>query len=231
MPAASAGVASRPAAARSAGRWSPKEAAEYAAHKEFILCQLLATDRRAFAVARRLRSVVAAESQSGKAAVPVQTGGAQQQEGGAAPARPPNHSQRRSAARSAKKHAEMAAAAAAAAPAAAPTAPPPGAASSMQVEDEARAPTTVSAAATAPPPPRASASDDASSSEEYMSGDDRPLSPSRAAREEHALLRDASAQLASRSQSARQPTMDELMRAPIRNIMNWDGEKFNGPPR
>ena len=37
------------------GRWSPAQAAEYAAKRDFMFCQLLATDRRAFAVARRLR--------------------------------------------------------------------------------------------------------------------------------------------------------------------------------
>ena len=35
-------------------RWSPEEAAEFAALRDFRLLQLLASDRRAFAVARQL---------------------------------------------------------------------------------------------------------------------------------------------------------------------------------
>ena len=35
-------------------RWSPEQAADYAARRDFRLLQLLSTDRRAFAAARRL---------------------------------------------------------------------------------------------------------------------------------------------------------------------------------
>ena len=160
-----------PTAAVPDGRWSPAQAAEYAAKRDFIFCQLLATDRRAFAVARRLGlgPPVARSPRSqdgGAAAVPPQ-GGARVQQRGAVPARGLNHQQRRSAARSARHHAEQAPAADAT-PAAAPAA-----------GTAALAPSTTDA-------------------DVAMSEGERQSSPSRAAREEHALLQDASDTLASR---------------------------------
>jgi hypothetical protein len=156
-----------PAAAAPDGRWTIDECAEYAAKRDFALCQLLATDRRAFAVARRLRwgpqDARGPQSQGRGAAKAPPRGGAQQQQRGAVPARGPNHKQRRSAARSARRHAELAAAAGVA-PAAAPAADPPFTAGS----------------------------------DVQMAEGERPSSPSHAAREEHALLQDASDQLASR---------------------------------
>ena len=105
-------AAPRAAVTVSDGRWSPKEAAEYAAQRDFRLCQLLATDRRAFAVARQLGlgPQVARGPQSqalGASPPPASSGGRQR---GVAPTRAPskpNHAQRRSAARSAKKHAAL----------------------------------------------------------------------------------------------------------------------------
>ena len=165
-----------------AGRWTPTEAAEFAAQRDFRLYQLLATDQRAFAVARRLGvgSRASRDHQphrGGAAAAPPQ-GGAPQQQGGAAPARPPNHKQRHSAARAAAHRAALAAAAAAAAaPAAAPALP---------------AAVGASPAAPVVAPPK-----DASDADVDM-GDDRPSSPSRASRVEHALLQAASDALARR---------------------------------
>lgn len=117
-------------AAASDGRWTVAQAAEYAAKRDFAFCQLLATDRRAFSVARRLRfgsSHQMSSLVSAHGAVSVRApspGGGAQQKRGADTARAPNHRQRRSAARSARHHADHAAPApAAAAPAAAVAAP------------------------------------------------------------------------------------------------------------
>ena len=43
-----------PAAEPAAARWTPEQAAEYAARRDFRLAQLLAKDRRAAATARRV---------------------------------------------------------------------------------------------------------------------------------------------------------------------------------
>ena len=43
-----------PSSTGSDGRWTPAQAAGFAAKRDFMLLQLLATDRRAFTVARRL---------------------------------------------------------------------------------------------------------------------------------------------------------------------------------
>ena len=150
-------------AAVSDGRWTLDQAAEYAAKRDFAFCALLATNRRAFAVARQLGwgSRDARRPQSndrgGVAAA------SQQQRRGADAARAPKHAQRRSAARSARHHAERAAAGPAAAPAVATPAPP------LRMADT-----------------------------DVLMGDERPSSPSRAAREEYALLADASDALAAR---------------------------------
>ena len=63
-----------------------------------------------------------------------------------------------------------------------------------------------------------------------MEEGERPSSPSRVARAEHAMLQDASATLASRQRRA-EPTMEELMRMPLRSHQRWDGVRFFEPPR
>ena len=157
-----------------------------------MLCQLLATDRSAFRVARRLGLCGLASPQprpggEGKVAaahVPPPRGGPQQQRG-TAPARAPNSKQRRSAKRSAKHHAGRAATVlTAAAPVAAPA---------------AAAGVVVPAMEAAAPPTSASVVD-------VHMGGDRPASPSTCSTRESALLsqmrsalEDASAQLASRA--------------------------------
>jgi hypothetical protein len=160
-------AAPAPPAAASDGRWTLAQHAEFAARRDFAFCQLLATDRRAFAVARRLRwgpqDARGPQPQHGGAAGAPPQGGQRRQQRGADAVRAPNHRQRASAARAARHRATLAAAAAAAAPAAAAAASPPTAASDVRMGDV-----------------------------------ERPSSPSRAAREEHALLEDASEQLASR---------------------------------
>ena len=44
------------------------------------------------------------------------------------------------------------------------------------------------------------------------------------------MLQDASATLASRQRRA-EPTMEELMRMPLRSHQRWDGVRFFEPPR
>ena len=202
------------------GRWTPAQAAKYAAQRDFLLCQLLATDRRALAVARQLRFGLPsfAVPTSVVASPPARSGAQGQQPRGADAARAPNHQQRRSAARAARNRAAQAAAAAAAAPAAAPaasvaaTAAPPPAAAVAPTAAAASALRSAAAAFVPPaPPPCATAEADVD-----MAGD-RPSSPSsrcekesRAEREERELLASASAALAWRREFRTYEASDAL---------------------
>lgn len=160
----------------SPARWSPAEAAEYAARREFLLLQLLATDRDAFRVARRLG--VFARGAAAKSGLTLAAAQARRatEEGAASSSAPrgdaprkPNSKQRRSAARAAAHRAAQAAAAGARAPPPAQTPAAAPAADVAMAEDEALAPS-------APPSPR---------------------------REEGRLLREASYALAARRSAAR----------------------------
>ena len=173
------------AAAASDGRWSPEQAAEYAARRDFRLIQLLSTDRRAFAAARRL-GIFASKAKmrhhekdtSGKPS----KGGAPEQQRGTDTGRAPNSKQRRSAARAAA-HREALAANAAPAP----------------------TPRPATASAAAPPAKESDVEMETDEAELARIGHGRPsapASPSRHARVEHALLRDASDALAARSTHA-----------------------------
>ena len=63
-------VASAPtAAALGGGRWTPEQAAEFAARRDFRLAALLAKDRRVFATARRLGFFAAMRSRQSTTAV------------------------------------------------------------------------------------------------------------------------------------------------------------------
>ena len=125
-------VTSAPTTAVPDGRWSPAQAAEYAARRDFLFCQLLVTDRRAFAVARRLRwgprDARSPDAQSTGATSAAPQSGRQQQQRDAGTARAPNARQRRSRDRAAANRAALAnapAAAPAAAVAAMPLLPQP----------------------------------------------------------------------------------------------------------
>lgn len=114
-------------APKSGESWTVETSAEYRARHTFRLLQLLSTDRRASAEARR-QGIFSSRGLVAAAAKP--PGGAEARLSGAAPARKQNSRQRRSAERSCKHHARKAGAvprpaATAAAPAAHATASPP----------------------------------------------------------------------------------------------------------
>ena len=237
-------MSSRRADRASEARWSPEEAAEFAARRDFRLVQLLSTDRRALVTARRLGLFGASRAEKSRSNVGSSTatgtsprGGApeQGQRRGTASDHTPNAKQRRSAARAAAHRAAKAAPAAAsppvAAPATAPPAPAPPAAAAGASGAGQRPPLSSTAtppcgAATASKRPKNAPATGASSAaprvqpakqrtdvemtdaeceaELTRMGFGRPSpsappSPSRAAREEQALLRDASNRLRDRS--------------------------------
>ena len=98
----------RAAAARPRSAWSPEECAVYDARREFELLKLLATDKEAFATARRLGflvSHVGVAPTSKRAAVVHAAGAASASQQTPAAAAGGNAQQRRSARRSALRHA------------------------------------------------------------------------------------------------------------------------------
>jgi hypothetical protein len=127
MEASSRCAAADAAPTASEGRWTPAQAAEYAARRDFLLLQYLSTDRRAFATARRLGYFTKGTSSWMK-----------EERSMATPARTPprraaqtqtanpdgNSSQRRSRRRAAENHAARQAAAAPP-PSTVPPPPPP----------------------------------------------------------------------------------------------------------
>ena len=112
------------------GRWTPAQAAEFAALRDFRLLQLLSQDRRAFATARRLGLFRAGQTARTQGSRSTSSQGTAEQQHGSDSTRAPNARMRRSTARAAANraaraaHAEGAPAAADPATAAQRAAPP-----------------------------------------------------------------------------------------------------------
>ena len=208
------GVATNAVHAAGGDRWSPEQAAEYTARRDFRLIQLLSRDRRALAAARRLgifakqvRGLADGGDQSHGVARPLrraaQTQTMRSPEGNARQRR----SNRRAAAHRAAQ-AEVEAADAMVTQSTATSTMLPSFAAALGTPAPASTPTMLPAQPAPPPPPHSTRTTPTASvgagTAEAMDADEPPSSPSRDfARQEQLLLHDASVTLAARARSTR----------------------------